>query len=223
MSRILRRNAETKKPLRKPQKALDRVSGKRPRGRPGVRVSEIVGRANNYRRIFWKYRLDKRKKEWVQVRPQKWVRRLLAAKTEGGVRRALDSASSYAQNEFSGLVPLILTVLRAKKFPKTGPAQLDHLADSLAGRGRVSPRRSRDICGKERTRERAKSPYKIIRKEFYIECSCGYRGPAREDACRKCGAQIPVSLEHPGLFYFGRAGSSCGPVEVTMIPVPAQF
>jgi hypothetical protein len=33
--------------------------------------------------------------------------------------------------------------------------------------------------------EGAKSPYKIIRKEFYVVCECGYSGPAEYDACRK--------------------------------------
>ena len=28
-----------------------------------------------------------------------------------------------------------------------------------------------------------------------IECSCGYQGPARDNACRKCGAEIPLSFE----------------------------
>jgi YD repeat-containing protein len=49
---------------------------------------------------------------------------------------------------------------------------------------------SRDICAKGLAEEKAKSPHKILRKEFYVECSCGFKGPALNDACRKCGAQI---------------------------------
>jgi len=57
------------------------------------------------------------------------------------------------------------------------------------------PRTSRDICGEARAQERAKSPHKIIRKESYVECSCGYQGPALNGAGRKCGAEIPLSFE----------------------------
>ncbi len=52
------------------------------------------------------------------------------------------------------------------------------------------PCTSRDICARERASERKKSPYKIVRHEYYVECSCGYKGPAHDNACRKCGAEI---------------------------------
>jgi len=177
---------------------LDTGSTKARRGRPGVHQSEIVGRAQNYRRMFWDRRLNKKKKEWVRDKPYEWAVALVSAKTEDAIGHALDSAPSYAQNEFKPLIPLILRVLREREFPRRQENQFDFLADSLAGYGRVSPRRSRDICTKHRAIERAKSPYKILRREFYVECSCGYKGPARNDACRKCRAEIPMSLE--GLF-----------------------
>jgi hypothetical protein len=49
----------------------------------------------------------------------------------------------------------------------------------------VTPRRSREICAEER----AKIRHVIVRREYYIECSCGYEGPARDGACRNCGTR----------------------------------
>jgi len=63
------------------------------------------------------------------------------------------------------------------------PIQIHFLADSVAGQGFVTPRRSREICAEER----AKKKYFIVRREYYIECSCGYKGPALDGACRDCG------------------------------------
>ena len=183
---------------------LDEGSVKTRRGRPGIRQSEITGRADNYRRMFWTYRLrnkNKKENEWVRDKPYEWATKLVAAKTVDEASHALDSAPLYAQNEFKRLIPLILKVLKGRSFPKRQKNQLDFLADSLAGEGRVGPRRSREICSEARAIERTKSPHKILRKEFYIECSCGYKGPARDNACRKCRAEIPLSLD--GLFGSG--------------------
>ncbi len=52
--------------------------------------------------------------------------------------------------------------------PLRREAQINFLADSLAGRGLVSPRRSRDICAQERATEKRR--HRIIRQEFYVEC-----------------------------------------------------
>jgi hypothetical protein len=182
--------AKRKKLFEDPKKTLDAYSEKRRRGRPyKVRASEVSGRAYNYRLIF----------------SQTWdilAEHLLRATTEGEVLQAFEG-TAY-KNEFEHIASLILAVLHDAKFPKRDKeARISFLADSLAARGVVTPRTSRDICEKARARERAKSPYKIVRKEFYIECSCGYKGPARDDACRKCGAEIPLSfgeLWSPRLF-----------------------
>jgi hypothetical protein len=188
----------------KPKKArkatnfpLDGGLAKTGRGRPGVAQSEVVGRAENYRRMFWTERLRGRKgnKEWVRDKPYAWAVALVAAKTSDHAMRALDSAPIHIQSQFKPLVALILGVLKERDFPKRQDNQFDFLAESLAARGDVSPRRSRDICAQARANERAKSPHRILRKEFYIECSCGYKGPALNDACRKCGAQMPISLQ----------------------------
>jgi hypothetical protein len=159
------------------EKLLDAVFPKRKRGRPyKVVASEVSGRAYNYRLIF--------SQTWEKIGDE-----LLNARTEEDVIRSFEN-TPY-QREFQDLTALILRVLREKEFPKKNrKAQTIFLAESLAARGDVSPRTSRDICAKARKRERAKSRHHIIRYEFYVECSCGYKGPARDNACRKCGAEI---------------------------------
>jgi hypothetical protein len=175
-----------------PQIPLDTVFEKRGRGRRGVRASEITGRSHNYRTIFGYL--------WDGLRVP-----LSEAKDEADVIKAFDEKAQPYMREFMPMLAgLVLKVIREPKFPKRRDAQINFLADSLAGYGTISPRRSRDICDQERARERAKSKYKIIRKEFYIECSCGYKGPARDNACRKCGAEISIWSEtmwgNPNLF-----------------------
>ena len=91
--------------------------------------------------------------------------------------------------EFPRQAALIFKVLQERSFPQRDQSQIDFLADSIAGQGIVTPRRSRDICAAERKRE--KHTHHILRYEFYVECSCGYRGPSLDKACRKCHAQIP--------------------------------
>ena len=85
------------------------------------------------------------------------------------------------------------TPARDARFPKRPEPQRNFLADSLAGRGLISPRRSRDIC----ERERKTKVHYIIRQDYYIECTCRYKGPARYGQCPKCGTDrayppIPV-------------------------------
>jgi len=77
----------------------------------------------------------------------------------------------------------IFEIIHDPNFPKVRTkSQIHFLADSLGGCGRITPRRSRDICAKER----AKAQHVIVRRDFYIECSCGYAGPALNGACQKC-------------------------------------
>jgi hypothetical protein len=117
-------------------KPLDSILGKRARGRPGVIRSEIVGRADNYRGIFTTI--------WETVGKQ-----LIEAKSEERVIKAFEAEATH-KSEFVSIAGLILKVVREKKFPKTQEAQINFLADSLAGREGISPRRSRDICEAER-------------------------------------------------------------------------
>ena len=179
-----------KEAIEKPEKTLDTFSEKRARGRPyKIRSSEVTGRAYNYRLIF--------SQTWELL-----TENLMRAKTEEDVVQAFEP-TAY-KGEFEHIAQLILTVLKDPLFPKKSKqARINFLADSLAARGVVTPRTSRDICGKARAREQAKSQFKIVRKEFYVECSCGYKGPARNNACRKCGAEIPLSFDtlwSPGPF-----------------------
>lgn len=182
-----------KKTAKSPQIPLDVAFGKRKRGRPGVGVSEVVGRADNYRSMFWSSRLDKKKKMYVRDKPHEWAAALIAAKTTGDAIRAVESAPLHIQNEFKSLAPLILQVLQEQDFPKRQGNQFDFLADSLAARGEVSPRRSRDICQKERLT--AKRAHYIIRYEFKIECSCGFKGFSKDHGCTRCGAQIAFGMD----------------------------
>jgi hypothetical protein len=161
------------------KKSLDGSARKRGRGRPReCQYSEIIGRAQNYRQILAEV--------W-----QKLGAPLIAAQSEENVTEAFQShAKPYDQNFVPRLVKDILAVKMEKKFPKRAMPQIKFLANSLAGRPNVECRTSRDICAKALAEEKARSPYKILRKEFYIECSCGFKGPALNDACRKCGAEI---------------------------------
>ena len=173
----------------KPQKPLDTVSGKRGRGRPGVRPSLISGRAYNYHQIFkiiWNDREDTRGEPLRGMGED-----LLKAQTEEDVIRAFDPWPNY-QQDFAPLAGLILKVLRDNDFPKRRKPQIRFLADSLGGSGMVSLRRSRDICEEERAK--GKRAHRILRFEWYIECSCRYKGRSRDHACPKCGAKIDFGL-----------------------------
>jgi hypothetical protein len=162
---------------KKHKNTLDRINRKPGRGRPPtVRPSELRGRADNYRFIF--------EQVWNRLWPK-----LSRARTDQEVIDAfVEEAQPYAPNFMPGLANLIFRVLREPKFPKRRQPQINFLADSLAGLGYVTPRSSRDICEKERIREKRR--HHIIGFEVYVECSCGFRGQSRNRACSKCGAEI---------------------------------
>jgi hypothetical protein len=168
---------KSKTTAKKPEIPLDRFSGKRSRGRPSrMRPSEIRGRADNYRFMFGQV--------WDRLSPK-----LLRATTDQEVVDSfLEGATPYAQEFVPSLANLILRVLRDPKFPKRREAQINFCADSLAALGYVAPRSSRDICQEERKKEEC--AHRILRFEFYIECSCGFKGRSQNHACRKCGAEI---------------------------------
>lgn len=170
-----------KKSAGKTKKPLDTVFGKRGKGRPArVPFAWITGRADNYRRIL--------NGVWERLWPL-----LSEAQTEEAVKKAFQEGATPYDREFMPyLAALVLRVVHDPKFPKRRAAQINFLADSLAGWGRTSPRRSRDICEQERAKERR--AHHIIRYEFYVECSCGYKGRSRDHACRKCGAQIGLGF-----------------------------
>jgi hypothetical protein len=171
------------KAVRKTENAINTFSKKRGRGRPqSIPRSWVIGRAHNSRIGLAQV--------WPKLRDP-----LLAAQTEEQVNAAfVNYGQPYAGDFVPRLAPDILALIRDSSFPKRPKAQIGFLADSLAGRPNVEFRTSRDICVKDRAKQRAKSPHKIIRHEYYVECECGYEGPARDNACRKCGAAIPVSF-----------------------------
>jgi hypothetical protein len=79
----------------------------------------------------------------------------------------------------------IFEIIHDPNFPQLRTkSQIHFLADSLGGCGVITARRAREIC----TKERSKKKYVILRRDFYIECSCGYAGPALNGACQKCGS-----------------------------------
>jgi len=161
---------------RRSKKALDMFSPKRPRGRPiKVVASAVRGRADNLNGILHQV--------WDSLWPS-----LSGAQSEEDVINALKDAREY-EGEFKTLVPLILKVLKDPNLPKRKHAQIHFLADSLAGVGMVTPRSSRDICAKDRAKD--KHRHHILRYEFYVECSCGYEGHSRDHACPECGALLP--------------------------------
>jgi hypothetical protein len=170
-------------PIRKPEKALDASSEKRGRGRPQkIQWSWVTGRAKNYRQML------------SQVWPE-LAGPLLAAETEEQVISLFEKhGQPYAGDFVPRLATEILALIHASNFPMRPKARIGFLADSLAGMPTIAARTARDICSKHRAKERVKSPHKIIRKEFYIECSCGYKGPARDNSCRECRASIPFDL-----------------------------
>ncbi len=165
---------------KKLHKPLDTFPAKPGRGRRArIRPTEVAGRAANFRWIF------------EQVWDRLWPLLEKATGEEDVARAFQDGASPYQRGQFVPLAALAFQVIHERRYPKRRLARINFLADSLAGVGVVTPRRSRDICAQERAKEkRAQSAHRIIRFEFYVECSCGYRGRSQDHACPKCGAAI---------------------------------
>jgi hypothetical protein len=180
---------------RVPQKTsvfpLDTVSEKARKGRPPrIPGSWVRGRADNYRDTFDLL--------WERVWPG-----LSKAETPQDVMNSFAAAkvATSLQLEVISMANLILQVVRDAKFPRRKrQAQINFLADSIAGFGTFTARSSRDIC--ERERARIKQVHRILSYEYYIECSCGYKGPSRKHACPRCEAEIQFPLESPLGFDF---------------------
>ncbi len=145
---------------------------KRGRGRPReIDPWIVVGTANTYRIQFAQF--------WPKLGA-----RLLAAQSPEEVAIAVREEAAGISASLDPHSELILRIRSDPKFPRArSTSQINFLADSLAGQGLVTPRRAREICAEER----AKKKYFIVRREYYIECSCGYQGPAMDGACRDCG------------------------------------
>lgn len=146
---------------------------RRKRGRPPRTDRTIViGSASAYRAWFSQY--------WPKLGP-----RILAAQSSKEISKAIEEDAVGISASLAPFSHLILKIVRDSDFPRArAKSQIHFLADSLAGQGFVTPRRSREICAEERKRV----THFIIRREYYIECSCGYKGPALDGACRDCSS-----------------------------------
>jgi hypothetical protein len=161
---------------------IDTFREKRGRGRmPKLPLGEVQTRGYHYGRMLSSI--------WDHIEKP-----LLAAKTIEDVKAAFGGEGySQEQQQFVPLAALILQVIREKKFPKKRKARIKFLAESLAGLGRMSARRSRDVCSLERTE--ARRAHQVVSYSFRIECSCGYKGFSKRLACAKCGALIPLERD----------------------------
>jgi hypothetical protein len=111
---------------------------------------------------------------------------LLAAGSAAETWDVVKSGKGIINNMDFLFAERIFQILHDPKFPRLRvKAQIHFLADSLGASGLVTPRRSREICAAER----AKVRHVIVRREYYIECTCGYKGPARNGACDICGTR----------------------------------
>ena len=146
-------------------------AGKRRRGRPGVDPSQVLQTADQLSVMlpaFW----------------PKLAQPLLAAHSPGDVTRAFEVLGLVSTSFVPHWSELILKITHDRRFPRVrAKAQIAFLADSLGAQGAVTPRRSREICAEERTKE----SHFIVRRDYYIECTCGYEGPALKGACPDCG------------------------------------
>lgn len=158
-----------------------------------MRPSEVYGRALNYRTIFGQV--------WDKLGEP-----LLKAGSEAEVAQALEAyAAPYGQQFLPSFVRLIFEVVHHPKFPKRREPQINYLADSLAALGAVRPKRSREIVAQELAKERAKLKHHVLRREFYIECTCGYEGPAYKGKCprrhpEKIKSDFPNFILQPRIF-----------------------
>lgn len=179
--------AKSQKPAKKRARTPGTYPQKRGRGRPRkVDPSETTGRGDNYRGIF--------EFVWGNLWPH-----LSQAQTEQDVISAFEQfAQPYTRELMPALAGVVLKVIREPYFPTRRKAQANFMADSLAAYGWVSPRRSRDICRQERIRQ--KRTHRILRYDFKIECSCGYKGFSKDHSCPKCGAKVEFGLSPFSVF-----------------------
>lgn len=144
---------------------------------------QILGRAENYRWIF--------NQIWDRLWPL-----LELSECADDVTKAFERAANPYQTEFvPAFSSVVLWTMRDVDFPKRKEPQINFMADSLAGLGSVSPRRSRDICQEQR--DLINRTHRILRYEYYVECSCGYKGRSRDHSCPRCGAVITFVTDSP--------------------------
>ncbi len=154
----------------------------------------MIGSANAYHAWFSQY--------WPKLGP-----RILAAQSSKEISKAIEKDAVGISASLAPFSQLILKIVRDSNFPRArAKSQIHFLADSLAGQGFVTPRWSREICAEERKRVK----HFIIRREYYIECSSGYKGlhwtqPAETVAAMNylgtCGSKKRVDPERFACLY----------------------
>src|SRR5438046_9516923 len=107
------------------------TGGHKKRGKPPrMRVGFITGRAYHYHLILTQ------QKQFIR-----WGK-LASARAEEDLEVVFENVTNYKDSDFRRLFPLMLTVIRERKFPKGSiDAQIRFLANSLAGDAAVSARR----------------------------------------------------------------------------------
>src|SRR5205085_2695826 len=99
----------------KAKKALDRgrrtAESPKKRGRPGMSVTMVIGRAHNNELLLSSY--------WGVLKES-----LLKAETKENVEAALQVIYETQRAQFTPYAELIYEVLKDKKFPKTDKAQI---------------------------------------------------------------------------------------------------
>jgi len=161
---------------------LEHIPALRRGPKPRVRPSDVLLQAENFRLILGQV--------WDGLWPL-----LSKAQSEEDVTKAFqEGARPCAQSFVPRLSQLLIGVLKETTFPQRPRSMQRFIADSAAALGDVTARRSRDICAQERLAK--KRAHRILRYEFFIECSCGYQGHSRDHACPDCKTKIagPVNL-----------------------------
>jgi len=147
------------------------------RGRKRRIHPEYVVRAANY--LFKLLEFCKDQIDWGKLE---------LAKTEEEAATAIERVPPPYREHLNFWLAAIPEWALEGKFPKTNlERKMRHLADSVAAEGFLTPRRCRDVCLEERKRQAQLGM--ILRREFYIECTCSYRGPAKRDGCPQCGTK----------------------------------
>lgn len=166
-----------------PKKSPNGRKEKRPLGRPGVNRTLVLQTADQFRVML--------PDVWPRLAPQ-----LLAAQSPEDVTNAFEPFGLLSTSFVPRWTELIFKIVKDRRFPRVrAKAQIEFLSDSLGAQGAVKPRRSREICAEERKKERTRERHVIVRRDYYIECTCGYEGPASRGACPKCGTiQLAAGL-----------------------------
>ncbi len=161
--------------------------------RRDMRIRMIVGHGANYETAF----LHAGDRFWEQVQALTNIER-----AELGRRKLVLGRHTLESVNWRASLPIQLSdrfvcafvgAVRDRHFPKQRKAQARFLGDSLGADGELSARRSLDICGEQRAIQK-RTPH-IIRYEFYIECSCQFKGHSLGHACPRCGAKICLPFD----------------------------